>query len=90
MMGGKKQTLDQQFEENGLISLDDPITAALEVMARHQTSRAFVVQEKGRVLGVITFKDLALYMINEEAESKLLIRKNVEEEDKDYMVVDDI
>ena len=87
---GKKQTLDQQFEENGLISLDDPITAALEVMARHQTSRAFVVQEKGRVLGVITFKDLALYMINEEAESKLLIRKNVEEEDKDYMVVDDI
>ena len=60
------------------------------VHAQHHTSRAFVADEKGRALGVITFKDIAFYIVNEEAEQKLSIRKDIEEEDKDYMTIDDI
>ena len=86
----EKRRLRQWFQENGLISLHDPIAAALEAMARHHTSRAFVADEKGRALGVITFKDIAFYIVNEEAEQKQSIRKDIEEEDTDYMPIDDI
>ena len=87
---GKSDKLKQYLQRNSLILWDDPLIAALDLMDQNQASRTFISNKTGKIFGVITFKDIALYLINEEAEQKLWIRKDVEEEVNNYMIVDEI
>jgi len=81
--------LSQHFKAAGAVLPDDTIEVALAAMMHTESTRAFVLNESGEVVGVVSFKDIAVYMIGKEADEKLVHRKMQEENDGDFYVPDD-
>jgi CBS domain-containing protein len=82
------QRLNTWLKEVGAVFSTDPMYAALEAMSRLNSTRAIVVQEDGDVIGVVSIKGIAKFLLEKEAEQKLYIRKQQEEQDGDFYVED--
>ena len=82
--------LKNWFKETGSILSTDSIYSALNAMNFIGSTRSFVVSETGDLQGVVSLKEIASYLLSTEAEQKLYIRKEQEEQDGDYYTIDDL
>jgi hypothetical protein len=70
------------LQTQGLLLETDTITAALEVMTLFKSTKAFVVNEFGEVIGVVSMRSIAIEILKYESETQ---RQNYQKAlDEDY------
>jgi hypothetical protein len=82
----RKHRIHANFKSKGAVYIQDTLQSVLEAMAHVGRSRAFVVSDTGDILGVITLKDIAKYLIQKEEEEKLVLRREVEIEGGEFVI----